>query len=148
MTTADDAYRTIRQAVLKDAGAGPLHGILSAVTHRAAADRVTGDWITRAREDGNDWLQIGRALGMEGPGNPPYDVAAAAYERSCGTDGLGDPLPFWFPCGSCGRMVTDRGPYVASPLDCEEGHADGCARFSEAVRAYRAQWDEEDDTDG
>ena len=145
MTASDDAYRVIRQAVQKDAGAGPLHGIISAVVHRSACDRVIGDWITRAREDGCDWLQIGRALGMEDDGRQPYDVAAAAYERSCGTDGLGDPLPFWFPCGSCGRMVTDRGPYTANPLDCEEGHAEDCARMAEALRAYRAQWEEEGD---
>lgn len=145
MTAADDAYRTIRQAVQKSAGdAGPLHGILLSVTYRAAADRVISDWIARARGDGADWLQIGRALGMEAPGAEPYEVAAAAYERSCGTDGLGSPLPYWFPCGSCSKQVTDRGPYVASPLDQEEGHADGCARFAGAVRAYRAQWGDDD----
>jgi hypothetical protein len=40
-------------------------------------------------------------------------------------------------------MITDRGPYEANPRDVEQGHADGCARLAEAVRAYEAQWDDE-----
>lgn len=166
MTAADDAYWTIRQAVLKnarDAGteirekpspalssmtvyyAEPLAGIRMARTYEHAAARLAADYVTCARADGASWLEIGRALGLAGDSG--YDVMTAAYEQSCGSDGLGAPLPYWFTCGSCGEHVTDRGPYVASPLDQEEGHAEGCARFAEAVRGYRAQWEEDGDDD-
>lgn len=163
MTAADDAYWTIRQRVLDAARKDgteirekpspalssmtvyypePLAGIRAARTYEHAAARLAAEYVTRARADGIGWLDIGHALGQDAPeGN---DVAVAAYERSAGRDGFGYPLPFWFTCGSCGRQVTDRGPYTGSPLDQEEGHADGCARFAEAVRAYRAQWENED----
>lgn len=145
---ADDAYRTIRQAVLKttrEAGAEPLAGVRAARVYEHAAARLAAGYVSRARADGTGWLEIGRALGLNAEGG--YDVAVAAYERSRGADGFGVRLPFWFTCSSCGQQVTDRGPYIASPMDQEEGHAGDCARFAEAVRAYRAQWDEEDETD-
>src|SRR5581483_2093179 len=140
MTTADDAYRTIRQAALKDAP-GALDAIRSARAYEHAAARLTREQVTRARSDGASWLDIGRALGLDGDSD--YDVMVAAYDQSAGRDGIGTPRPFHFPCGTCGQRIRDNGPWSANPLDEEEGHADSCTRFAEAVRAYRAQWGDE-----
>lgn len=168
MTAADDAYWTIRQAVLKtarDTGteirekpspaltsmtvyyAEPLAGIRAARMYEHAAARLAADYVSCARADGIPWLEIGRALGLENGERGPYDVMVAAYERAAGEGRSGYAPSFYFTCGSCGQHVTDRGPYEAAPYNCEEGHAGDCARFAEAVRAYRAQWDEEDDGD-
>jgi len=144
VTTADDAYRVIRQAVLKDAP-GALAGIRAARTYEHAAARLAREQVTRARTDGGSWLDIGRALGLEGDSD--YDVMVAAYEQAAGPYSVMSPAYVYFRCGSCGERVTDRGPYEAAPYNCEEGHADSCARFAEAVRAYRAQWEDEDGTD-
>lgn len=141
MTTADDAYRAIRQAVRKDAPAA-LDGIKAARTYEHAAARLAAEYVTRARTDGAGWLEIGQALGLDAEDGT--DIAVEAYGQACGTDTFGHRLPYWFPCGTCGGQVTDRGPFGGHPAEQEEGHADSCARFAEAVRAYRAQWDEGD----
>jgi len=132
------SYSTVRYAE-------PLAGIRAAVTARDAAARVVGDYVQRAREDGADWLDIGRALGLENEDREPYDVAVAAYERTAGEGSLSRGPAFGFTCGTCGQHVRDNGPYTASPLDCEEGHAGDCSRMAGAVRAYRAQWEGGDD---
>jgi len=157
---ASAAYRSAHQLVLKlaqDGGAEirqrpawpgsysvvryaePLAGLKAAVVASKATGRVTGDYITRAREDGFSWLEIGRALGIDGE---PYDVAVSAFERAAGEGSPGWGPSFSFTCGSCAQMVTDHGPYTASPLDCEEGHAEDCTRMAEAMRAYRDQWED------
>jgi hypothetical protein len=163
MTTADDAYWTIRQRVLDEARKSgteirekpsaalssmtvyypePLAGIRAARTYEHAAARLAADYVSCARADGISWLEIGKASGLSGESD--CDVMTAAYERAAGTSSLSWQATFTFTCGSCGKRVTDRGPYVASPLDQEEGHADSCTRLAEAVRAYRAQWGEDD----
>jgi hypothetical protein len=163
---ASDTYWSMRQSVLKIAQAHgaevrgkpafpgahsairyaePLAGIRAAVTVRDSAERVISDYVTRAREDGDGWLEIGQALGLEDGERQPYDVAVAAYEQAAGRDGFGAPLPYWFGCGTCGKHVTDHGPYTAHPLDCEEGHAENGTRRAEAVRAHRAQWGDDDE---
>ena len=160
MTAADDAYWAIRQHVLaaaRKAGAEirekpsaglssvavyypePLAGIRAARTYEHAAARLAAEYAQCARADGTGWLDIGRALVLEGDSD--YDVMTAAYEQAAGRDSFGTPRPYYFPCGSCGGRIRDNGPWSASPLDREEGHAETCARFAEAVRAYRAQWE-------
>lgn len=164
--TADDAYRTIRQRVRDDARkagveirekpsaglssmtvfyAEPLAGIRMARTYEHAAARLAAEYVTLARGDGIGWLDIGRALGLEGDGDD--DIMTAVYERAVGPYSGMSPAYVYFTCSACGQRITDRGPYTASPFEQEAGHADGCARFTEAVRAYRAQWDEGDGTD-
>jgi hypothetical protein len=121
--------------------AEPLAGIRAGVVVSNAASREVRDYITRAREDGAGWLEIGRAFGLEAE-----DIAVAAYERAAGEGSLGRPGAYGFTCGACEQAVRDDGPYAGHPLDCEEGHADDCARMTEAVRAWqRAQWGDGDE---
>ncbi len=164
---AGDAYWSARASVLKIAQARgaevrerkiwpdsdlttryaePLAGIRAAVTARDAATRVVGDYIKHAREDGEPWLEIGKALGLEGAGDGgPYDLAVAAFDFAAGQPDLWHRSTFSWTCPACGKFIRDYGPGEANPEDNEEGHAEGCARMTEAIRAYRSQWDEEDD---
>jgi hypothetical protein len=148
LTSADDAYRSTRAAVTRLAGSpDPLPGLRAAVLVRDCAERVITETITRARETGESWTEVGRALGLDDGEREPYDIMTAAYERGAGRSTPRWQATFSFTCGTCGQRVRDNGPYSASPLDCEEGHAEDCARFAEAVRAYRAEWDEEEHDD-
>lgn len=167
MTTpgAYDYYRAARNAVLaaaRSAGAEitdwpvpgmtsltrqraePLAGIRAARSLERAALRVTGDYIRLAREDGLDWREIGAALGLEPDDG---DLAMAAWEYASGPRYRMDPLYFYFTCPGCGQAVRDYGPHGGHPEDCEQGHAEDCTRMAEAVRAYKAQWEDEGGTD-
>ena len=123
--------------------AEPLAGIRAGIVVSSAAQRAVRDYLARAREDGVPWLEIGRALGLETGVREPYDVAVAAFERAAGESIRGLRPSFGFTCGSCGQHISDLGPYEAAPDNTEEGHAEDCTQMAEAVRAYRAQWEDD-----
>lgn len=110
----------------------PLAGITAASALAAAARGAIRDHARYAREDGLAWSQIGEALGQ---GDDPE----AAFLRVAADLGRGPS--FAWTCPACQATVIDRGPEYG-PLDAETGHADGCGRLAEAVRAWEGERDE------
>jgi hypothetical protein len=124
--------------------AEPLAGITAAKHLEWAAAKAVRDHARRAREDGLTWGRIAGALGCKG--DPGYGVSPAEEAfRQLASD-LGSGPSFGFTCGTCLKTVIDHGPECGHPEDCERGHAEGCTRLAEAVRAYRAQWDDDEET--
>jgi hypothetical protein len=119
----------------------PLAGIRMARSLEHAAVRVAASFVRGAREDGIDWRTIGEALGLEPDDG---DIATAAWEHAAGPRYRMDPLYFGWTCPACAQRVRDYGPYGGHPADAEQGHAKGCTRMAEAVRAYMAQWEDDD----
>jgi len=99
--------------------------------------------IQRAREDGLSWHAVGEALGFaDDPGPGMTSVAERAFQYAARDLGAGPS--FTWRCPSCGNFVSDGGPEI--PLDdAERGHAGGCERFAETVRAWDASWEDEND---
>jgi alkylation response protein AidB-like acyl-CoA dehydrogenase len=111
----------------------PLAGITAASALAAAARGAIRDHVRYAREDGLSWAQVGPALGCDGD-------PAAAFLRVASDLGRG-PVFAW-TCPSCEATVIDHGPEYG-PLDAETGHADGCARLAETVRAWEDEGSDE-----
>jgi hypothetical protein len=107
----------------------PLAGIAAAVALERAVRQSCTESVRYAREDGLRWERIGAALGFAGRG-----AADDAYAYVC----PGARHDDWFSwiCPSCRKLIRDRGPEAGHPADGEQGHAEGCARFAELVRAY------------
>jgi hypothetical protein len=138
--------RAIREAVQRDGGemilrSGPagttlepeaLAGIAAAAAIGHESRRLIGRYARQAREDGRTWADIARALGR--------DSDPAAVYRLLAVD-LGSGLVFTWTCPACGGNVSDRGPEY-SPEYAEEGHMEDCARFTTAVEAHNAQWED------
>ncbi len=114
----------------------PLPGIAAAAALRDEATAAIRDCARYAREDGRSWAQIGEAMGCPDP-----DAAFLHVAERTGRY----PSLAW-RCPSCGELVTDYGPALSAAADPEQGHAEGCERFAEAVRAWDAQW--KDDENG
>ena len=114
---------------------GSLAAVTAAVSLSRAAMRAVRDWCRAAREDGATWAQVAAAM--------DYDSPAAAFFLLASDLGNG-PSAGW-TCRTCLQAVTDYGPEAGHPADQEHGHADGCARLAETVRAYDAQWEDEGD---
>jgi hypothetical protein len=96
---------------------------------RAAAAALAMN-LGMAREKGSGWDAIGAELGFTSdPGESAFRLASPAL------DAVG------WRCGSCGLLVTDRGPF-SGPADDETGHADDCERHAADMAAWEAGWDE------
>jgi hypothetical protein len=125
--------------------AEPLAGITAAKHLEWGAAKAIRDHARRAREDGLTWARIGEAMGFAGDPQPGMtSVAEHAFQRLASARGRSSS--FGFTCGTCLKTVIDYGPECGHPEDCERGHAEGCTRMAEAVRAYRAQWDDDEET--
>jgi len=122
----------------------PLAGIRAAVAFEREHRRRCLGYIRYAREDGLTWREIGEALGF-GSRPPDLDPAVRAYRYAVPGHAAAD----WttWTCPSCRQLVRDYGPELG-PREAEQGHAGGCGRFAVTVRAWGAQWDEEDGTGG
>lgn len=126
----------------------PRAAIRTAKALTQEARRYCLDAIRYAREDGLTWQDIGDALGIQVTAVDPDDhgagesVAGYAYEYA--VPGYRGISPDWFTwtCPSCGENIRDYGPGSGTP-DAEQGHAEGCERFAEAVRAWDAQWEDD-----
>jgi hypothetical protein len=129
----------------------PLTGITAAVAVEREVRRLCLESVRYAREDGLTWAQIGEALGFRVTAVDPDDhgtdesLARLAYEYAV----PGHAAAGWFTwtCPSCRQLVRDYGPELG-PREAEDGHAEDCGRFAATVRAWDAQWDEEDGNDG
>lgn len=129
----------------------PLAGITAAVAVERQARRLCLGSVRYAREDGLAWREMGAALGFRVTAVDPDDhgagesLARLAYEYAVPGHAAADY--FTWTCPACRKLIRDYGPELG-PYEAEEGHAEGCERFAETVRAWDAQWDEEDGTDG
>lgn len=121
----------------------PLAAIRAAVALRSVVADVERQAAKHARQDGRTWAEIAGALGCEGDPGCGLTPGGQAFERMASD--LGSGPTFAWTCPGCGQLVIERGPECGHPADCEAGHADGCARLAETVRAYDAQWEDEGD---
>lgn len=125
----------------------PLPGVRAAAVLRAAAGRVLVDAVEVARAAGRSWEEVGEALGLPDDGEPVGEVAFAFVvegrepERPRELFRLSSTS---WRCGSCGELVSDRGPFESHPVDNESGHTDDCARHLADVQAWRERTGWED----
>lgn len=120
----------------------PLAALAAARHLEWAARHALRTHASNAREEGRTWAEIGTALGCK-PGEDYPPVGESAFRQVCSD--LGGGPSFAWTCSACLKVVIDYGPGAGHPADQERGHAEGCTRLAEAVRAHDAQW--EDDSD-
>jgi hypothetical protein len=125
----------------------PLPGVRAAAVLRDAARRVLGDAVEAARAAGRSWDEVGEALGLPDDGEPVGEVAFALVVEGREPERPRElfrlPSTSW-RCGSCGELVSDRGPFESHPVDNESGHTADCARHLADVRAWRERTGWED----
>jgi hypothetical protein len=136
MIMRSDAFGTTREPE-------PLAGIAAATALGHAVTRSVAGFARRAREDGKTWAEIGAALGAEADPETGTTTGAAAFLVLASDLGSGSPS-FGWSCPACGRTVLDYGPEMGHPEDQEQGHGGGCTRLAETVRAWRAEWEGDD----
>lgn len=120
-----------------------LAGIQAARQVGYAAEAVARDYVARARGEGRSWRQIAQALGITDQQSD--DPAAVAFLWVAPSPSQPyDTISTSWECLACGARVRDVGPYAGHPDDVEDGHAQGCVRHDDEVRAYLQStgWDE------
>lgn len=103
---------------------------------REHADRLVHEWVRAARGDGMGWADLAAPLRLrvdEGDSLAEVAFEAVAPEPSMPFDSR---TVAW-TCGSCGKAITDHGPYGGHPVDCEHGHADDCVRHRRDIAVYQ-----------
>jgi hypothetical protein len=139
-----EGYRILTRRRLVD----PMPRVRAAGVLRAAARRVLVDAVVAARAAGRSWDEIGKALGLPDDGGPVGEVAFALVverrEPERARELFRVPSMSW-RCGSCGELVSDRGPFVSHLVDNESGHAEDCGRHLAEVRVWRelTGWEDE-----
>lgn len=122
----------------------PLAGLHAALTVARMAQDQAYRFALALRGEGYSWQAIADLL--EIPWSEDYSRTEKAYELLA-TEGYRDLRAFW-TCGGpggCGQRITDRGPYNGSPVDNEDGHAEGCRRLAAEAVAYERECDERDE---
>jgi hypothetical protein len=137
--TPVEGYQILTRSTLDD----PRAGIRAASAVRGIADSLVDEYTRAARAAGRSWDEIAEVLGVEddreswcGRGELVYrllveDEPLPGAVRSP----FGRSSTHW-RCGSCGGLVTDRGPFEAHPTDNESGHAESCTRHAGEIAAY------------
>lgn len=128
-----------------DRPADYLAGIAAARRIANVADSLMRDYAKRARGEGLSWREIAGALPINPDATDHRSGAAFLWVAPSPSMPFDDITTSW-ECASCGQRVTDRGPFNGHPADDEDGHAEGCARHAEDIRAWRALsgWDEDE----
>jgi hypothetical protein len=96
-----------------------------------------GSVVDRARGDGWGWHEIGQLLLDHEPDDRSFAEAAYEFVTSPMQQGTFDRAHTRWRCSTCGRGVTDFGPYERHPDDAERGHAPGCARYLAEVEDWQ-----------
>ena len=139
-----NARALIRNAVAALAReSGPLAAITVAAHLEREAREAARTHARTAREDGETWDRIAGALGAVPDPARALTATAAAFYRLASV--LSDGPCFAWTCPRCRATVLDRGPEAGGPEDQERGHAEGCSRLAETVRAWDAQWRDDSD---
>jgi hypothetical protein len=153
MSTDADARRQVRRAVTEmTGGAGdprsavhdPLAALRALTSLRGEAVRAEREAARRAREDGLPWSRVGEAMGFADRPRPGLTSVAERAFLAVASD-LGSGPSFAWTCPSCGGVIVDYGPETGHPADAEHGHAEGCKRLAETVRAWDASWEDSSD---
>lgn len=90
--------------------------------------------VRTARGGGHSWDRIAEHV----PGFPAafgQHGGERLFELLAEPSSSGHPTMYW-RCEDCKGLVVDHGPYGGHPADVEQGHADGCERFQNAVDRY------------
>jgi hypothetical protein len=122
----------------------PGAGIRIALALERAARAGVRVYISRAREAGMTWAQVGEALGVaELAQQRGSTLAETAWEYAAGRSAhlTGQLGVFGWTCPECGEAVQDRGPSGRNPAEDETGHAGGCQRLAADVAAWLAGTD-------
>lgn len=143
-----EGYQLLTRPRLDD----PLAGVRAALLVRAVADAQLDRQATDARAAGRSWDEIGEALGLPDEaagadrprGEAAFEWLVAGREPEPPDRGglFREPVTSW-RCGTCGALVSDRGPFEFHPDDQESGHAQGCARHAAEVAVWRDSWADE-----
>lgn len=129
----------------------PLAGVRSALFVRNLAETQMYEHAKAARAAGRSWDEIGAALELPereytSRGEATFLWLVEGREPEQESEGLPSfrSATTWWRCGTCGQLVTDRGPFESHPDDNETGHAVGCPRHSADVEAWRVRVGGED----
>ncbi|CRK59020.1 hypothetical protein [Alloactinosynnema sp. L-07] len=113
----------------------PLVALTTAVRLRNAAANRVGDYARAARADGVTWWEIARA--MEVRDSEDQSAAEVAFAAVAGSRvSMSDRPSTYWRCFDCRALITEFSPINGHPVDCEQGHAEGCARFARQVARY------------
>jgi hypothetical protein len=123
----------------------PLAGVRAALLARDVAVAEMRAYAELARGAGWSWDDVAEALGIEATedGEPRDEQAYLLL-----IEGRPSPWiqPSWrhrptarWTCTSCGRRITDHGPFERHPDDVERGHVESCARRAAALAAYSSE---------
>lgn len=121
----------------------PPHGLLAALTVRAAALKQTLEQAEHARAVGFTWWELADALPEK---HAVHGDPVALFELL-----VPEPLTSGYSrhtswrCTSCDKLVIDSGPYNNNVDDDEKGHAENCARHrtdrtKQEARAAEQDW--------
>jgi len=137
-TTAPIGDSGLTHPILDD----PMAGLQAAVLTRNVAAATIHDGAVDARAAGRTWGEIAEAVGIEDDDRfaPPGE---RAFEEIVGRPDLFALASLRWTCTTCGRRVSDSGPYESHPDDNEHGHAETCDRHERAVSAWRVRTGEE-----
>ena len=127
----------------------PLVGARAARDIELGARCAAREYIRQAREAGQSWDQIGRALQVTPDADADQTgqtVAEAAYTYAAGNPYADAAVrygrSFVWRCRSCDQAISDRG-LIAGPADDEPGHAQDCPRLAAAVADWDTGWEAE-----
>lgn len=131
-TTAPIGDSGFLRPVLDD----PTAGLRAAVLTRNVAVAAIHDGAVDARAACRTWDEVADAIGIEDD-DRFAPRGERAFEEIVGRPDLFAPASLRWTCTTCGRPVSDSGPYESHPDDNEHGHAETCDRRARAVAAWR-----------
>lgn len=122
----------------------PAHALRVALLVQGVGAHLVSEYAAMMRGDGGSWDSVFAVLGLET--QEWKSPAELAYEHVLGppsADYPHDRRYVRWTCRSCGKRVSDSGPYNGHPADNETGHGPGCERHQAEIAAYRAARDDE-----
>jgi hypothetical protein len=125
---------------------------------RAAVSQGERQALDNARGAGLSWEQIGDALGLTKAAedaDESLSLAAWRYAAMRVMPGEPDPDSAWrcgrgptadWRCRECTGAIHEAHP-DNGPVEAQQGHLPGCARYASLVAEAQARWDEDDRAD-